>query len=55
MLQEAGFALELMLELNAELRTSLVIVTHDLGIAARMQRMLSLSESHLHEQKQLSD
>lgn len=47
--------LELMLELNAELRTSLVIVTHDLGIAARMQRMLSLSESHLHEQKQLSD
>ncbi len=34
----AAQMLELMLDLNRELGTALVVVTHDLGIAARMQR-----------------
>ncbi len=39
--------LELMLELNRELSTSLIVVTHDPGIAARMQRTLQLEDGKL--------
>ena len=39
---------ELMLELNREFATSLVVVTHDPGIAARMDRVLTLEEGGLH-------
>jgi lipoprotein-releasing system ATP-binding protein len=38
---------ELMLELNRERRTSLVIVTHDLRIAARMDRALEIEGGKL--------
>ncbi len=42
-----GHVLNLMLELNEELRTSLVIVTHDHSIAARMDRILVLEDGTL--------
>ncbi len=49
---EAGErVLELMLKLNEEFGTSLVIVTHAPDIAARMQRTLVLSKGRLHEKK----
>jgi lipoprotein-releasing system ATP-binding protein len=42
-----GQVLNLMLELNQEMKTSLVIVTHDHSIAARMDRILVLEDGIL--------
>jgi lipoprotein-releasing system ATP-binding protein len=45
----AASVFELMLELNRERRTSLVIVTHDLRLAGRMERVYELERGVLSE------
>ena len=41
--------LELIIELNKNKTTALLIVTHDLSIANKMGRKLTLSNSEIHE------
>jgi lipoprotein-releasing system ATP-binding protein len=50
----AAQVFELMLELNRSRGTSLVVVTHDTRLAARMDRMLVLTDGKLHEQGAIS-
>ena len=45
----ASTVFDLMLDLNREQRTSLVLVTHDRGLARRLDRVLELHEGRLRE------
>jgi lipoprotein-releasing system ATP-binding protein len=45
--QTADRVFDLMLELNADVGTSLIVVTHDPGLAARAGRILHLQDGQL--------
>ena len=48
--QNAARMLDLMMELNFELQTALVVVTHDLGIAERMQHRWRMVDGLLNQE-----
>ena len=50
--QNAAALYELMLELNREIGTSIVLVTHDKGLARQMDRVLELTGGVLHPMQQ---
>ena len=47
--ENAKEVLELIIELNTNKTTALLIVTHDLSIANKMSRKLTLTNGEIHE------
>ena len=48
----AGQMLDLMMELNQQIKTALVVVTHDLNIASKMQHQWRMEDGRLNRETQ---
>lgn len=48
----AGQMLDLMMELNQQIKTALVVVTHDLNIASKMQHQWRMEDGRLNPETQ---
>jgi lipoprotein-releasing system ATP-binding protein len=50
----ANHIFKLMMELNEELETSLIVVTHEMSLARQMDRILTLESGVLHQHQSVN-